>query len=70
MARHASLDLLPRRWADLLGWSYGGTMPDPGTGKIDPVVYQENGFRVILPTLEAGDKCQVQFVVAWLLQRR
>ena len=65
MARYASDGLLPPRWADLLGWSFGSTMPDPGTGKIDPVVYQENGFRIILPILEAGEKCQVQFVVAW-----
>jgi len=65
MARHASVDLLPRHWADLLGWSYGGIQPDLGTGKIDPVVYQKNGFRLILPALKAGEQCQVQFVVAW-----
>ena len=59
LAGHAQRGLLPHRWADLLGWSYGGT------GKVDPVVYFPDGFRLILPALAAGEQCQVQFVAAW-----
>jgi hypothetical protein len=40
-------------------------MPDPDTGKIDPMVYLKDGFTLVLPTLSAGEQCQVQFVVAW-----
>ena len=65
LAGHAQHGLLPHRWSELLGMSYGGTMPDPRTGKIDPVVYLKDGFRIVLPVLAAGEQCQVQFVVAW-----
>lgn len=65
LSGHANRGLLPIRWAELLGWGYGGIGADPDTGKIDPVVYLENGFRLVLPMLEAGEQCQVQFVVAW-----
>jgi len=65
LSGHANRGLLPSRWADLLGWADGGIGADRDTGKIDPVVYLENGFRLVLPMLKAGEQCQVQFVAAW-----
>ena len=65
LAGQAKLGLQPLRWADLIGWNYGGTTPDTKTGKIDPVVYLEDGFQIVLPALNVGETCQVQFVAAW-----
>ena len=65
LAGQANIGILPHRWAKLLGDSYGGIMPDTNTGKIDPVMYLEDGFRLVLPELNAGETCQVQFVAAW-----
>jgi hypothetical protein len=65
LTRYAQRGLLPGRWANLLGWSYGGIVPDVRTGEVDPVVYLPEGFRFVFPALAAGEQCQVQFVVAW-----
>lgn len=65
LAGHAKRGVLPPRWADLLDFNYGGIVPDIDTGKFDPVVYLENGFRIVLSPLESGEMCQVQFLVAW-----
>ena len=65
LAGHAKLGFLPPRWADLLDFNYSGIVPDTDTGKFDPVIYLEDGFRIVLPTLEVGEMCQVQFLVAW-----
>ena len=65
LAGQAKLGLLPPRWTDLLGGSYGGITPDIRNGRIDPTMYLEDGFRLVLPDLSAGETCQVQFVAAW-----
>lgn len=62
LSGHAQQGILPHRWADMLGWNYGET-----TGKIDPITYLKDGIQVILPELNMGEMCQVQFVVAWSL---
>ena len=65
LSGQAKRGLQPPRWTDILGWNYSGITPDAATGRIDPVVYLGDGFRLVLPELSADETCQVQFVVAW-----
>ena len=65
LSGQAERGLHPSRWADLLGASYGGIIPDTRNGRIDPIVYEKDGFRIVLPELNADETCQVQFVAAW-----
>ena len=60
LSGYAQQGILPHRWADILGWNYGGT-----TDKIDPITYLKDSIQVILPELNMDETCQIHFVVAW-----